>query len=196
MTRRLILGLLTAAVAASPAAAQVSIRLPFVRIDTGGPGGTYVQAPFVRIYSPPSPPPIVFGPPLAPPPGVVQPAPAEPGVAQLPPPRLAPQPLPEGPTVPDKNEPPVDPDLAPPAPAQAPASSSLQDFVKSFKAKAGNYEIPIANPINGRPETVRFSLPGEPRQVRTTRNSVEFIFGPRSFVRIEFDADGPIVTSR
>lgn len=35
---------------ASPALAQVSIRVPFVRIQTGGPGGgTYVRAPFVQV---------------------------------------------------------------------------------------------------------------------------------------------------
>src|SRR2546429_647335 len=41
------------AVGAAPAPAQVVVRVPFVRVETGGPfGGTYVRAPFVRIYSP------------------------------------------------------------------------------------------------------------------------------------------------
>lgn len=198
MTGRILITAAAVLAAAGNVSAQTVIRAPFVRVETGGPGGTYVRAPFVNIWSPPGPPPIFIGPPVVvpPPPLGVQPFPVEPHTAQLPPPRVVPQPLPPGPAIPN-GEPPLNPDLAPPAAVDAAKAPSLQDFARTFKPKGGNYEVAIANPITGRAETVRFSLPeGEPRNVRTNRHSIEFVYGPRQFVRIEFDRDGPMVTSR
>ena len=196
MSGRIILTLAAATALASSASAQVSIRAPFVRVETGGPAGTYVRAPFVNLFVP-SGPPVFYGPPplIGVPPAVQQPFPVNPGVAQLPAPRIVPQPLPPGPIAPN-GEPPLNPDLAPPAPVEAPKAASLDDFAKSFKPRAGNYEVTLANPINGRPEVVKFSLPGEPKRVRMVDNGIEFIYGLRQFVRIEFDPDGPIVISR
>ena len=47
------------------------------------------------------------------------------------------------------------------------------------------------------PTTVRFCLPeGTPRRVIVKRDSIEFVYGLRQWVRIEFDRDGATVTSR
>jgi hypothetical protein len=44
---------------------------------------------------------------------------------------------------------------------------------------------------------VRFSLPeGTPRRVVVRENEIEFRYGLRQFVRIQFDEDGALVTSR
>ena len=189
-TGRTFLSLSAAALFASSASAQVFVRAPFVRVETGGPAGTYIRAPFVNLYIPVGPPPPYYIP--GPPP----PFPVYPGAGPLPQSKIVPQPLPQGPIDPKNAEPPVNPDFVPPAPAQVPNAPTIEQFVKSFKPKAGNYEITITNPVNQRPEAVKFSLPGEPQRVRTTRDSVEFVYGPRRFVRIKFDQDGPIVITR
>src|SRR5262245_5622457 len=54
-----VAGLLTSA---SAAQAQVFVRAPFVRVQTGGPG-TYVRAPFVSIFVPSREPVYVMPPP-------------------------------------------------------------------------------------------------------------------------------------
>ena len=208
----------------SAVSAQTVIRAPFVRVETGGPG-TYVRAPFVGVFVPAGPGPVYFGPPLPlypqsvqpgffpPPPGAPVPANpnAPPPVARaplpvapentLPQPRTVPQPLPQGPATPKPVdpktvEPPLNPDLVPPAPQQAVKVPTISEFVKSFQPKAGNYEVTLTSPVTQRPETVRFSLPREAQRVNVTRYGIEFVLGPRSFVRIEFDQDGPIVISR
>jgi hypothetical protein len=44
---------------------------------------------------------------------------------------------------------------------------------------------------------VRFTLPeGTPTRVQLLPDGVEFTYGPRRFVRIQFDDDGAFVTSR
>jgi hypothetical protein len=195
-----LLSLVVVTLAATAASAQVVVRAPFVRVETGG-GYTAVRAPFVNLFIP-SAPPVYYGPP----PGVYLPGPPpfpqpNPGMATLPPPRTVPLPPPPGPVAPKavppaSVEPPVQPDLTPPAPIQPPKAPTIDEFVKSFKPKAGNYEVTLTNPVNRQAEIVRFSLPGEPQRVRTTRNSIEFVYGPRQFVRIEFDQDGPMIISR
>jgi len=174
--------------------AQVLIRAPFVRVAVGD--GVAVRAPFVNLFIPPSNgpyygpyyqqpvfgpyyyPPVIVGSPAAP----LQPGqPAAPGV-QLP----LPQPLP-----------PIKDDNAPPQPIQQAQAPTLDAFAKSFQAKAGSYEVTVLNPITKQPTNVRFALPeGTPRRVITNRDSIEFVYGLRQFVRIEFDRDGAIVTSR
>jgi hypothetical protein len=195
MFGRTLLSFAVGAIVVSTASAQVSIRAPFVRVETGG-GGTYVRAPFVSLYFPPDPPVVYYGPP----PGVSipgpRPAPANPGVT-LPQPRVIPKPpLPNVPVDPNATSPSPAPDLTPPAPAQAPKAPTIAEFAKAFKPKAGNYEITLTNPVSRQAEAVKFSLPGEPQQVRTSANSIEFVYGPRRFVRIEFDQDGPTIISR
>lgn len=205
MSGRLLLSVFVAAIGASSASAQVVVRVPFVRVETGG-GYTYVRAPFVNLFVP-SAPPVYYGPPPGayfPGPQVIAPqviTPSNPSISALPPPRSVPQPFPSVPAPPKPNqptdgEPPINPDLAPPAPAQPAKAPTVDEFVKSFKPKAGNYEVTLINPVNRQAEIVRFSLPRTPQRVQANRNGFEFIFGPRQFVRIEFDQDGPTVISR
>jgi hypothetical protein len=170
--------------------AQVFIRAPFVRVAVGD--GVWVRAPFVNLNVPPSGP--VYGPVYGPyyrpyyvpqPIIVGSPQPVQPAEPFVPP---APQPVPI-PQIPNDNAPPQ-----PIQPAQAP---TLESFAKSFQPKAGSYEVTLLNPITRQPTTVRFALPeGTPRRVHTTRDSIEFVYALRQWVRIEFDRDGAIVTSR
>jgi hypothetical protein len=51
--------------------------------------------------------------------------------------------------------------------------------------------------MTGRATPVQFTLPsGAPRRVLLRPNEIEFDYGIRRFVRIGFDEDGAIVTSR
>lgn len=196
--------------AASEAQAQVWVRGPAVRVGVGGPG-VFVRAPFVNLYVPSGPryyfggyegPTYYYG--LGPYPGSF--VPYGPGPAYYPPSRYSPFPPPPafvGPdpmvidrpkaTLPDDKKPPKV-DEPPPV---AVGTLSVDDFVKTFKPRAGNYEIDLINPVTKKPTTVRFSLPeGLPKSVEYRGNTVEFRYGPLRFVRIEFDKDGAVVTSR
>jgi hypothetical protein len=160
--------------------AQVYVRAPFVRVGVGD--GVAVRAPFVNLYVPGDGP--VYYRPFGPrviyveqAPVVVQPMP--PVQQQFPPP---PKPISE---------------VVPPPAQQQVQVPTLESFAKSFQPKAGAYEVAIVNPVTRQPTTVRFSLPeGTPRRVVTTRDSIEFIYSLRQWVRIEFDRDGVTVTSR
>lgn len=163
--------------------AQVYVRAPFVRVAVGD--GVAVRAPFVNLWIPgdgpyyyrPYGPRVIYV--QQPPPVVVQQP--MPPAQQFPP---APQPLPQA-------------DDQPPQPAQPAQTPTLEAFAKSFQAKAGSYEVTVLNPVSKQPATVRFTLPeGTPRRVVTTRDSIEFIYSLRQWVRIEFDRDGVTVTTR
>lgn len=185
--------------------AQVFIRAPFVRIAVGD--GVAVRAPFVNLYVPPAgpvyypaPDPYYYGRPIfqtAPPPIIVpqqqpQPQPMPPAQEAYVPP--APQPVPQPAPVPVPQA--VDPN-APPTPLQPVQAMTIDAFAKSFQAKAGAYDVTLLNPITKQPTRVRFNLPeGTPRRVIVDRNEIEFFYGLRHFVRIEFDREGAIVTSR
>ena len=174
---------------ASHSDAQVFIRAPFVRIGVGD--GVAVRAPFVNIYVPPSGP--VYGPvygPLYRP--YYYPQPIIVGAPPPPPPPLQPLvPLPAPQPLPPIN------DNAPPQPIQTAQAPTLDAFAKTFQAKAGSYEVALINPVTKQATNVRFALPeGTPRRVHVTRDSIEFIYGLRQWVRIEFDRDGAIVTTR
>jgi hypothetical protein len=123
---------------------------------------------------------------------------------------LAPQPrvLPQEPS---PQPAPQNPPASPSAPRTAPEQTdepppprptsvnvpTLQDFAKSFQAREGNYNVTIINPVTKRPTPVRFTLPaGTPRRVIARQDELEFFYGIRHFVRIQFDKDGAIVTSR
>lgn len=177
---------------ASTSDAQVFIRAPFVRVAVGGDGGVQVRAPFVNIRTAGDPfyPGPVHGPVYGQPPIIVMP-PAQNGVQPAPrngfqPP--VPQPLPN-----DKPE--IKEDI--PQPSRPADVLTHEAFAKSFKPKAGTYEVTLLNPITKQPTNVRFTLPeGTPKRVHTTRDSIEFVYGLRQFVRIEFDRDGALITSR
>ncbi len=211
---------------ASLANAQVYVRAPFVRVQVGGPGvsvqapfvnlnvprisGYYVPGPVVVqtpgfYYSSPGyvypPPPVMY-----PAPGFPQAVPSVPGVPSLPPsvrvqPPVSPSPLPQ-PSIPPV--PPVVPQVAPnpqkddgPTPLQPTRVLSLEEFAKTFQPRAGTYEIVLMSPVTNEPVTVNFSLPeGTPNRVTLNRNQIEFHYGVRRFVRIEFDRDGAMVSSR
>lgn len=168
---------------ASASQAQVFIRAPFVRVVVGD--GVAVRAPFVNIWVPGDGP--YYGPYYGPrviympPPVVVQ----QQQPANVPPPLFPPAPKPV-----IKND-------GPPQPVQPVQAPTLDSFAKTFQAKAGIYEVTILNPVSKQPTTVRFILPeGTPRRVHVTRDSIEFIYGLRQWVRIEFDRDGVQVTAR
>jgi hypothetical protein len=155
----------------SSSEAQVFVRAPFVRVFVGGPG-VGVRAPFVNLWIPNInyPPSVMYVPP---------PPPAG---------RVAP-PLEE---VPQNNA-----EIAPqPRPAQA-SPMTLDQFAKSFQARPGNYQVTLINPVTKTPTNVSFTLPeGSPRRVAVRRDQIVFNYGRLHFVRIDFDADGAIVTSR
>jgi hypothetical protein len=171
---------------ASVSEAQIFVRAPFVRVYVGD--GVGVRAPFVNLYVPPDGP--VYGPRVIyMPPAVVVPAPQP--QPQPFPPAPQPQPFPPAPQpVPDAKN-------APPAPVQAVQAPTLEAFSKTFQAKAGSYEVSVLNPVSKQPTTVRFTLPeGTPRRVVVTRDSIEWVYGLRQWVRIEFDKDGATIISR
>jgi hypothetical protein len=187
---------------ASASEAQVFIRAPFVRVAVGD--GVAVRAPFVNLWVPPDAPYYGPGPVFGPrvvymqPPGVVQQPqqqfqqqPQQPA-QQFPP---APQPIVPQPPEPQP-KPPIKDD-APPQPVQPVQAPTLEAFAKSFQPKAGTYEVTILNPVSKQPTPVRFILPdGAPRRTHVTRDSIEFVYGLRQWVRIEFDRDGVQVTAR
>jgi hypothetical protein len=192
MKRTLILGavaLIACLILATASQAQVFVRAPFVRVGVGD--GVYVRAPFVNLYIPGDGPgyPPPYGPRVIymPPPGVVVQPQSVPAPQQFPP---APQPVQPAPKPQIKDD-------APPQPVQPAQVPTLDSFAKTFQAKAGAYELALLNPITKTPTNVKFFLPeGTPRRVLVTRDSIEFIYGLRQWVRIEFDRDGATVTSR
>ena len=163
------------------ARADLFVRVPFVRVEVGGPG-VYVRAPFVDLWVPHELP-------------IYREVPA-PGVQVVPPPPQVMPPasdLPMQPAVPGQNNL-VPPPL--PVPLQA-AYPTLNDFARTFQPRAGHYDVTIVNPVTKQPTQVRFSLPeGSPRRVIVNRDEIEFRYGLLRFVRIQFDANGALITSR
>lgn len=74
---------------------------------------------------------------------------------------------------------------------------TLSEFANTFQPRGGRHEVLLINPLTKKATTVRFSLPeGLPRRVVVDPQGVEFVYGLRHFVRIHFNADGPVITSR
>jgi hypothetical protein len=194
---------LTILATAATASAQVFVRAPFVRVQVGGPG-VYVRAPFVNLFVPGGPPPVYVVPEsVAPPQPFVAPAPAQqaepiPLPKQLPDGK-PPAPQPKTPPPPPKPMPPTEKvqDQTPPQPSTPERVLTIEQFAKSFQPKEGNYEVTLLNPVTKAPTTVRFTLPeGTPRRVNVARNEIEFNYGFRRFVRIQFDREGVEVIAR
>ncbi len=167
---------------ATPASAQVSVRVPFVNVDVGP--GVYVRAPFVRLYVPPR---YAVGP--------IYPAPVLPAVRPLPAPAVlpGPHPLPRG----LPSEPPPVPVeelrtvAAPPVRVSARAPTP-REFAASFRPAPGAYEVVLEHPFTGRPVKVAFTLPeGAPRNVRVNRLKLEFDYG-RYSVTVRFFRNGTV----
>jgi hypothetical protein len=136
----------------------------------------FVRAPFVRVYVGPGVyvrAPFVTYSNMWTPPVVVEP-PAQ-TVESLPPPLLQKQ-----------------------APSEKTGKAmSLDEFAKSFQPRGGMHDVVLINPLTQAATPVRFSLPeGMPRRVIVDPQGVEFAYGLRHFVRIHFNADGVVVTSR
>ena len=84
---------------------------------------------------------------------------------QAPVPEVVPETLKKPPRVQPKPPPDVNPDDAPPVPAQPERVMTLEQFAKAFQPKAGNYEVTLLNPVTRGATTVRFTLPeGTPRR--------------------------------
>lgn len=202
--------------AANVAQAQVWVRAPFVRVGVGP--GVYVRAPFVNLYVPTRDRyyysgyggPGVYAPPYYGP-GVIYGAPAtDPRIMPpadgftAPPPALVPSPktVERPPALPPKGDGPKGdgpalPKSDDPPPLVGAGAVAVEAFLKGFKPRAGSYEIDLINPVTKKPATVRFTLPeGTPTSVEYRGNTVEFRYAPTRFVRIEFDKDGAIVSSR
>lgn len=174
---------------AGAASAQVRVRAPFVRVEVNG--GVYVRAPFVNLYFPGGPPAYVVPAPSGNGPAFVPPAPMREGDAPA-----TQKPAKQEPAKPQAKDAPP-PDEGAPPPAAAPGTLTINDFVKSFKPKAGNYEVELLNPVTNQPTPVRFTLPeGTPRRVHVSPREVEFDYGARRYVKIQFDRDGAVVISR
>ena len=85
----------------------------------------------------------------------------------------------------------------PPPPSKASAGLTIDQFAKTFQPKAGNYEVELINPATGQPTSVRFTLPeGTPRKVHVSGREIEFDYGARRYVKIQFDSDGAVVIAR
>ena len=85
----------------------------------------------------------------------------------------------------------------PAPPAKVGKAMSLSEFAKSFQPRGGTHDLLLINPLTQAATPVRFSLPeGMPRRVIVDPQDVEFGYGLRHFVRIHFNADGVVVTSR
>jgi len=160
--------LLSLALSASFAQAQVFVRAPFVRVYVG-PGDVQVRAPFVNLNVPAGPRAYLSIPLEAAPNGTIQP----PTMSQYPPPieTIESQP-------------------------QQFQGLTLDQFARAFQPQAGTYDVTLINPVNRQPTTVRFTLPeGSPR-VLTRPHNIEFQYFSRQWVRLEFDRDGVTVVSR
>ncbi len=139
-----------------------------------GQGQVFVRAPFVRVFVGPG---VNVRAPFVNVPPSVMVEPTQP-VEPLPLPQKSPQPN----AAPDK------------APSQA---VTLGEFVKTFQPRGGNYDVLLINPLTKAATPVRSSLPdGMPRRVIADPQGVEFVYGVRHFVRIHFNSDGAVVTSR
>ena len=85
----------------------------------------------------------------------------------------------------------------PAPPAKVGKAMSLNEFAKSFQPRGGMHDVLLINPLTQAATPVRFSLPeGTPRRVIVDPQGVEFGYGLRHFVRIHFNADGVVATSR
>jgi hypothetical protein len=173
--------LLALACSASPARAEVIVRVPFFSIAVG-PGACPAVAGFqlsiprvvdvqVRrasrvVIPPPLPAPVVTAP------QAVIPSP-------LPAPVV---------TAPQAPPPPPLPVVVQPLP--------VSEFARTFRPAPGAYEVVLLNPVNNRPVKVNFTLPdGYPRKVKANRRELVFDYG-RHWVKIRFTASGARVISR
>jgi hypothetical protein len=138
---------------ALPAAADVNVRAPFVRVNVGP--GVQVAAPFVRVNVPPAGPAVI-----APPPGPVIVAPGSPPPVVLP----SPTPLP------------VQEVVIPSRPM------THYEFARAFVPLPGTYEVVLLHSRCCEPVRVCFTLPPGCVCVRAERHALVFDYGRREVV--------------
>jgi len=149
-----------------PSQGQVFVRAPFVRVVVGGPGGSGVGVRAPFVN--------LWIPSRNYPQSVmyVPPPPPEPPVAHV---------WPE----------------TPPPQATGETPLTLGQFAESFQAQSGRHKVTLINPVTNSPTPVAFTLPeGTPRRVAVNKERITFVYGFRHWVRIKFDKDGAIVSSR
>ncbi len=171
---------------ANGAAAQVFIKAPFVRVQTGGPGGgVYVRAPFVTVNIPPAYPayysPIpAYAIPAAPAPAT------DPALPELP----QPQPLPQG-----KEESYIIPPNPQPASGATTVASravmSHYEFAKAFVPIPGRQQVTLIHSRNHKPVDVAFNLPPGNPKVITRAHGIIFDYG-NAEVEIRFALFGKV----
>ncbi|HEV3120087.1 MAG TPA: hypothetical protein VGY58_23705 [Gemmataceae bacterium] len=151
---------------AGPSQGQVFVRAPFVRVVVGGPGGSGVGVRAPFVN--------LWIPSRNHPQSVM----------------YVPPPPPEAPVAHVRRE-------TPPPQATRETSLTLGQFAESFQAQSGSHQVTLINPVTNSPTPVAFTLPeGTPRRVAVNNERITFVYGFRHRVRIEFDKDGAIVTSR
>jgi hypothetical protein len=166
----------------SSASAQVFIKAPFVRVQTGGPGGgVYVKAPFVTVSVPPN------YPVYYPAPAYTTPAPAiEPALPELP------QPKPIAPANGDTIV--IPPNPQPAVPAKLVTKKAVMthyEFAKVFVPIAGKHEVTLIHARNGKPVDVSFILPPGVPKVRTGAHNIIFNYG-NAEVEVRFAIFGKV----
>jgi hypothetical protein len=180
-----LFGLVGALAWINPASAQVFIKAPFVRVQTGGPGGgVYVKAPFVTVNVPPN------YPVYYPPPGYsvpVAPAPVtDPALPELP----QPQPIP-----PSKDDTVIiPPNPQPVVPTKVVAKKAVMthyEFAKVFVPIAGKHEVTLIHAGNGKAVDVGFVLPPGVPKVRTGPRYITFDYG-NARVEVRFALFGKV----
>jgi hypothetical protein len=151
---------------ASVGQAQVDIKVPFVRVSTGGPGGgVLVKAPFVTVNVPPQYP------------AYYQPAPV------LPQPQPLPQPNPSY-VFPPQQPPVVQPPTGPtyvippqPGPVFYPKAMTHYEFAKVFVPVPGTHKVTLIHPCKGNCVDVCFNLPPGCPKVCVGHKYIEFDYG-------------------
>jgi hypothetical protein len=152
------------------ARADVVVRAPFVYVRVGGT--VEVCTPWVRVVVPGRTRVVRAAPRRATPvvvvPGDPPPVPADAAPGQVVPP------------------------VAQTAPAVKPPT--VAEFARTFKAAPGrtSYEAVLTHPCTGRPVKVCFSLPGCPRRVKCSKNTVTFRYGLVKSVVLNFERDGSV----
>jgi len=186
-----------------PAAGQVHVQVPGVRVEVGP--GVVVRTPFVTVVVPPKAPPagvaLPDGPPPPPmppaPPPVPPPPPSDPEVPPVPPqeehllpPSSAvlpkPMPLPQvGPAVP-----------VIPTPTPGPVGVrplTPQEFAaQAQNLQPGKHELILLHPHTKQPIMVCFELPVCPKRIHASKDALHFRWGLLKGVSIFFERDGSI----
>lgn len=182
-SRVALFGLAGLLCSASTTPAQVFIKAPFVRVQTGGPGGgVFVKAPFVTVNVPPRYP-VYYGPA----PTYTVPVAVEPLLPELPAPK---------PFIPPVNDetiviPPQTQVNVPTVPVGKRAVMTHEQFAKNFVPFPGKHDVTLIHPKSGQPLDISFTLPPGTPKVLTGPRNVIFDYGT-SEVEIRFALFGKV----